>query len=245
MKKLVSIAVAGAMLLALSATTASAAYSLKEKETIVTEFSNLFLSFKISINNLQPHINNPDIGDKGITGEVLAEKAKVQYKLLTGKDFKLSDNPDLRQAQLDLFKAADKIITDAGPTINRKGLGFKGFITAIFARQVARQFSNMSSKWSLKFTAPHNLLRGEGNRADDWEAMVFEKNFRTASWPKNKTFSEVTQGNKYRWMIPLYHEEGCLGCHGGPKGERDMVGYVKEGAKVGDLAGAFSVSFKE
>jgi general secretion pathway protein A len=42
-------------------------------------------------------------------------------------------------------------------------------------------------------------------------------------------------------MLPLYYEPACLHCHGGPKGERDISGYTKEGGKEGELAGAISV----
>jgi len=44
-----------------------------------------------------------------------------------------------------------------------------------------------------------------------------------------------------RVMLPLYYEPACLRCHGGPKGERDISGYTKEGGKDGELAGAISV----
>ncbi len=42
-------------------------------------------------------------------------------------------------------------------------------------------------------------------------------------------------------MLPLYYGKGCMGCHGEPKGETDVSGYKKEGAKEGDLGGAVSV----
>ncbi|MGH7205242.1 MAG: c-type heme family protein [Nitrospiraceae bacterium] len=44
-----------------------------------------------------------------------------------------------------------------------------------------------------------------------------------------------------RVLLPLFFGKNCLNCHGGPKGERDISGYPKEGGKEGDLGGAISV----
>jgi hypothetical protein len=42
-------------------------------------------------------------------------------------------------------------------------------------------------------------------------------------------------------MVPQYYVESCLACHGSPKGEVDVTGYPKEGAKSGELGGAVSL----
>lgn len=54
--------------------------------------------------------------------------------------------------------------------------------------------------------------------------------------------SELTDsGQTLRVMMPIYYEPECLTCHGEPKGDWDISGYPKKGAKPGDLAGAISV----
>jgi hypothetical protein len=54
--------------------------------------------------------------------------------------------------------------------------------------------------------------------------------------------SEVMDGGKsVRVLLPLFYDKACLSCHGEPKGQRDISGYPKEGAKEGDLGGAISV----
>lgn len=45
----------------------------------------------------------------------------------------------------------------------------------------------------------------------------------------------------FRYVEPLYITESCLECHGDPAGELDVMGYVKEGMKEGDIAGAASI----
>jgi len=219
-------------------------YSAEQKAAMAKEFADLFMAFKVSIFKLQGHINNPEIGDKGLSGAKMVEHAKREYRELTGRDFVLSSNPDLLSAQLDLFQATNSIMQKMAPVINRKGLGFKGFITAIFVRMVAKEFSSRSSRWNFKFTAPNDLLRSQANAADNWESLVFSDKFRQANWKAEDNYSEHTAVG-YRWMMPIYHTSVCLSCHGGPKGSRDITGAIKEGAKLGDLAGAFSIVFSD
>jgi hypothetical protein len=115
-------------------------------------------------------------------------------------------------------------------------------ITAIFARRLAKEFTQkMDGFMSFKFTAPHKLLRSRANKADEWEQNVFTNQFKSNISQDSGTYSEVV-GGKFRWMKPVYHEVVCMSCHGDPKGERDITGAIKEGAKVGDLSGAFSIS---
>ncbi|MCI0541386.1 MAG: DUF3365 domain-containing protein [Verrucomicrobiales bacterium] len=136
-------------------------------------------------------------------------------------------------------------MTEAQPLINEKGKGFKGFLPAVFARQVGERTSEkLSSKVSIKLTAPKDFLRNRANRPDDWETNVMETKFRSASWEKGKSFAEsgAHKGKKgYRLALPEYYGESCLSCHGGPKGERDITGGLKEGGQLNELGGAISV----
>jgi signal transduction histidine kinase len=45
----------------------------------------------------------------------------------------------------------------------------------------------------------------------------------------------------FRYIEPLYITDSCLECHGDPQDEVDLMGYPKEGLKVGDVAGAASI----
>ena len=213
-------------------------------EIRASEIASLFLAYKLVISDSQKLINNPNLGDKGLTGKVIRDKGREKYKELTGRNYKPSNDPLVSQAQVALERAIDKVINDAQPLINTKGVGFKGFITAIFGRRLASEFSTqMQEKASLKFTAPNQTLRSVANRSDDWEKTVFAEKFSDSEWPKNTSYSEHTKDG-FRWMVPIYHEEGCLTCHGKPKGSIDITGAVREGAELGDLAGAFSIILK-
>jgi hypothetical protein len=43
-------------------------------------------------------------------------------------------------------------------------------------------------------------------------------------------------------MVPEYYPASCLACDGSPKGEMDITGYPKEGAKRGDLGAVISIT---
>jgi len=134
----------------------------------------------------------------------------------------------------------------AQPLINDPEKGFKGFLPAVFAAQVAERFTKtMDGKAVIKLTAPSDLVRNRRNRPDEWESNAIETYLRTAAWEKDKPFAEVAKHkgrSAQRMILPEYYGESCLSCHGGPKGELDITGGAKEGGKLGDLGGAISIA---
>ena len=128
----------------------------------------------------------------------------------------------------------------------RKASALKGFLPAVFARLVAENFSvSVGGQASLKLTAPKSYVRNRRNRPDKWESNIIESKLKTADHPKNKHIAELSdiKGKKaFRVILPEYYGASCLGCHGDPKGERDITGGEKEGGKLGELGGAISVA---
>ena len=195
----------------------------------------------------QSDINNPNVGDKGLTGaKVLAEAAQI-YTKTTGVDpFKI--DPHTRQghllrAQMDSIV---EVVNENQKTINQKGLGFKGFIPATFARLVNEAFSRRAGKEAnVKVTAPLDRIRNLKARPDVWEREVITSKFLLPNWPKGKDYSAVAKSNgrsAFRIAVPEYYATSCLSCHGSPKGSIDITGYPKEGRAAGDLAGVISIS---
>ncbi|MCP5062483.1 MAG: DUF3365 domain-containing protein [Ignavibacteriae bacterium] len=81
------------------------------------------------------------------------------------------------------------------------------------------------------------------NKPDTWEAKALKK-IESAGWKRNKGYGEEVKaggGNHYRYVMPLYIKKSCLGCHGDPKGEKDISGHLKEGYKLNDVRGAISI----
>lgn len=193
----------------------------------------------------QALINNPEIGDKGITAEKVLASSDAKFKEKTGAAFLEGLGSDIySQARKALVEAIRDGVNDAQGTINAKGVGFKGFLFASFRSKVTLRFNEkMSGKMRFQATAPQGLLRNRKHRPDAWEDKIMYGKFMLADYPKNQSYSESTTvdgKNAFRYMKPLYYGEKCLACHGEAKGEPDISGYPKEGAKLDDFAGAMS-----
>ncbi|MGE0172589.1 MAG: DUF3365 domain-containing protein [Oligoflexales bacterium] len=202
--------------------------------------ATLLRSCRTVISDNQALINDAEKADKGMSGAVVIDKCKEVYKTITGTDVPADDD------HRAMFASVSDVMERVQPLINEKGKGFKGFIPAIFATQVASKFSfKRKGKAFIKLTAPPDYLRNRANRADDWEVKIIEEKFKSASWKKGELFAEqaVHRGAAAtRVILPEYYNGSCLSCHGDPKGEKDITGGTKEGAKEGDLGGAISVA---
>ena len=210
---------------------------------ISKELTTLYRAARKVISDNQGHINNAAIADKGLSGKVVAQKALENYKAATGKAI---NKAKLSQAQAAMLKAVKTVMDDNQDLINEKGTGLKGFLPAIFARQVATAFSlEMKGKMNIKLTAPKKYVRNRANRPDKWENNVVETIFKSPDYEKGKSFSEDTKvkgKSAFRFILPEYYGPSCLGCHGGPKGERDITGGKKEGGVLNELGGAISLT---
>lgn len=192
----------------------------------------------------QPLINDASKGDKGFTPDVFAKQIAEKFKARTNVDLgnlKGSGVPELAQKLLpELVEAAKQTVDNNQDKINKPGVPYKGFTPAHFGTQTAKVFSDKTSIY-MKQTTTDELLRNPTNKADAFESGMMKK-FGDSAYPRqgDKIASETTGGD-VRVMLPLFYGKGCMGCHGGPKGEMDVSGYKKEGAKEGDLGGAISV----
>lgn len=201
---------------------------------------------RVTIGANLPLINDASKGDKGFTPEVFEKQLTEKFKERSGVDLgnlKDSKVPEMAKKLLpQLVEASKGTVADNQGVINKPGVGFKGFIPATFGTQAAAKFSDKFGVY-LKQTTHAGLLRNPKNKADAFEATVLKK-FADPSYPHqgDKIISETVDGGKsIRVMLPLFYGKGCLACHGEPKGEKDISGYAKEGAKEGDLGGAISV----
>lgn len=216
-----------------------------DKNKLALDVATLFRAARAVISDNQALINDAEKGDKGLSAAVVIAGARANYQKATGKELSADTATLAGQAQSALLGAINEVMEKAQPLINEKGKGFKGFLPAVFGKQVADATSRtLEGKIFIKLTAPAGIIRNRANRPDEWEAGVLESKFKAADWTKGKEFSEPsTHKGKpgYRLLIPEYYGESCLKCHGGPKGERDISGGLKEGLALGDLGGAISV----
>jgi hypothetical protein len=219
----------------------------EEDAMIAQSLAQMLQAARTVISNNQDLINNPDLGDKHLTGQVVLDQAIKSYANATGKDPASTDRNSRQGQLLRVMMDAIKAATDENQaTINEKGTGFKGFIPAVFARLVSENFNQMAkADAEVKVTAPPELVRNRKARPDAWEAEIIKTRLLDTQWPKGQSYSAVVDTNNrpaFRIMVPEYYAASCLACHGSPKGEMDITGYPKEGGKLGDLGAVISIS---
>lgn len=214
--------------------------SQKETEKTAELLASLLNAGRVIIERNQSLINDPGKSDKGFTPEVFEQLVLDEFSHQAHIDLKAS--PSLLPTPINdllalLLRASKEVVSDAQFVINQRGIGYKNFIPATFGSQAARKFSKRS-KVMIKQTTlnPRNLK----NSPDAYEARVL---MRFATQPASTTpvVEWIDGGRLLRTVMPIYYSEDCLACHGNPKGILDISGYPREGAQVGELAGAISI----
>ena len=194
----------------------------------------------------QDLINDASKANKGYTSEVFERQVVEDFQQRTGialTNLEGAQIPLMAKPLLSrLMQEAKKTVDTYQSVINVPGFTYKGLIPATFGTETASRFQSWSGIY-LKQTAPSHLVRNPRNKPDDYESASFSQ-FSTSHSQQvpDKVFSQVTDDGKYvRVLLPLFYQQACLACHGEPKGQRDISGYPREGAKEGELGGAISV----
>jgi uncharacterized protein DUF3365 len=228
----------GAVLLAVVATGfGGSAFASEEK--LAEQLSKLLQVGRRIVSDNQALINDASKGDKGFTPQAFAEQVIADYAKATGVDLRKVSGDDGKWLTM-MLEAEKETVAEAQPVINLPGMGFKGFIPAVFVRKTGEKFTAKAGGIVMKYTAIE--YRNARNAPDDFERKIMGQ-FASTTYPKGKAYQEVAQvaGKKVvRIMFPEYAAKSCLSCHGDPRGERDITGGKKEGQKEGDLAGALS-----
>jgi general secretion pathway protein A len=203
-------------------------------------------SGRVTIGLNQALINNPSQADQRFTAEAFATQTLSTFKERTGIDLRnLSGAPVPAMAKplLErLMEESKKTVKSYQPVLSMPGMKYKGLIPATFGTETSERFQTWSGVY-LKQTAPPHLLRNPKNKPDEFEAAYMEQ-LSKAEVPRtgDGIVSEIVEdGKTVRVLLPLFYSKACLSCHGEPKGERDISGYPREGAKEGELGGVLSV----
>lgn len=213
---------------------------------IAKSLSTMLRSARAVISAHQDEINDPTKGDKGLTGPVVLDEAVANYRKSSGADPRAVDPASyegrLLNAQMD---SVAEVMAANQDKINAKGVGFKGFIPATFARLVNEAFSRrVGDEAHIKVTAPPELVRNRQARPDAWEIAAIRDHLQRPDWPNGQAYSGIDESDgkkRVRVMAPEYYGPSCLSCHGTPKGVLDITGYPKEGAHENDLGGVISI----
>ncbi|MBP2020173.1 signal transduction histidine kinase [Symbiobacterium terraclitae] len=116
---------------------------------------------------------------------------------------------------------------------------FKHLNPAAVGRGVGEIFAQMSD---YRYKQTRINVRSPENQPDAFEVNALRRFEADPSLTEIVGYTSEEDTRTFRYMVPLRTEESCLQCHGEPAGQIDIAGYPKEGLKVGDLAGALSIS---
>jgi type II secretory pathway predicted ATPase ExeA len=203
-------------------------------------------SGRVVVGRAQAAINNPRLEDKGFSSSVFEGQLRKEFLARTRHDLhNLAGAPMPESAKPLLHRLSffmQKAVHDVQPDINKKGIGFKGFIPATFGTQVAERFSKDTGLKLRQIGPPGKEPRNPNNKPDDQEEQLLYAVQK--SHPRvgdHIVEQQLPDSRGVRVMLPLFYSKQCLACHGSPKGEVDISGYEKEGFREGDLGGAISI----
>jgi len=202
-------------------------------------------SGRVVVGRAQATINNPRLEDKGFSSSVFEGQLRKEFMARTRHDLhNLAVAPIPETAKPLLLRLGffmQKAVHDAQPLINKKGIGFKGFIPATFGTQVAELFSKDTGLKLRQIGPPGVAPRNPNNKPDEQEEQLLYAIRR--NHPRvGDHMIENPEKSGVHVILPLFYNKQCLACHGSPKGEIDISGYEKEGFKDGDLGGAISIT---
>ena len=217
-----------------------------EDVAMASRLAEMLRAGRAIVSNYQTLINDPTIGDKGLDSTRFVNEVVALYTERMGSEPLSGDLSErdrrLVEAQLDAMR---EVLDEHQADLNRKGIGFKGFVPAIFARLLNEKFAaRASNEARVRVTAPEQLVRNRKSLPDAWEVKIIQSVFSDPKRAKGEAYKEVTNVDgrpAFRMLLPEYYTASCLTCHGEPKGEIDVTGYPKEGGKAGDLGGAISI----
>ncbi len=129
----------------------------------------------------------------------------------------------------------DNINYDADGSYN-----FKGLYCSLVGKSVGKLFTlSTDSRYVLRYTRldPRNAL----DEPDDFERAALESFYDTGASEYYGLAKSESGVEEFRYVGAIYLKDSCLTCHGGPAGELDVTGFVKEGLETGDIGGAVSI----
>ena len=180
-------------------------------------------------------LTDPELGDKGFTGEVFAD----QWKSALEAEF-IGASPT-QQRIIDKLIWAGKLSMDNNQDrLNVKGVKWKHFLPAKWARETGLMFN---SRTGIVTKQPSVNYRHPSNAPDVKEIEVLTDFIKAGTDAKSRgEFATMGKQKVYRFFDPINLMPPCLACHGKPKGELDMLGFEKDGFEAGDVIGLISVS---
>ena len=212
-----------------------------EEETEVAELLIALLKTGCSVvAEYQPLINDPSKGNKGFTEEFVGRAIAEKFKAETSIDLSAPNGLPARGLLSTLLDSQRAVVFDAQPAIDKPGIGFKGFLPAVFARKAAEKFTAQTGV-TIKMTEME--ARFPRSKPDDFETEVLRM-FVDPRHPRGQRYARVTASNGksvLRLMYPEYADAMRPLCDRDPRREPTAMGRAGQAIEGGGRACAIRV----
>lgn len=159
-----------------------------------------------------------------------AQQAEVEAKVLA----------EARTLNKQMLAAWD-YIDDAQIAINTDKDGsydFKNVYCAVAGKGIARRFTQAADGYVIRYVRENP--RSGTDVPDEFEQRALN-HFSVGGSAEYYEVTAMDGTPVLRYSSVLTVRNNCLECHGGPAGEKDVTGFIKEGMEMGDVAGAVSM----
>ncbi len=190
---------------------------------------------RLIIFSYMPKLTDPTLGDKGFTPDYFVQQWRASLA-----DIMLDLTAQQQRIMTVLFEAGRQSIANNQTRLNLKGVKWKHYLPASWARETA---TVMQARTGIVSKQPAVHYRHPANAPDAREKEVLVQ-FTRQDY-NGESFGEYSAMGKqavYRYFEPIRLMPPCLACHGKPKGEKDMLGFAKDGLANNDVIGLFSIT---
>lgn len=150
----------------------------------------------------------------------------------------LTEKADVLNAQM---MSVWEFVSDNQDLINYDSEGnyeFKRLHCSLVGMSIGNIFSRKTD-YQIHYSCP--TPRNPLNKADEFEQTAFDAFKQNENLEKYCAIAPYEGIEAFRYAAPMRIEESCLQCHGGSKGEIDILGYDMECMQLGDLYGTVSM----
>jgi hypothetical protein len=164
---------------------------------IAKSLATMLRAGRTVISKNQDRINDPNTGNKGLNGKTVLAEATAIYQQGTETNPTSIDPKSLHGQLIRMQMDSIVEVMDVHQeTLNRQGVGFKGFIPAVFGRLVNEAFGRRAAGIAeMKVTAPPRLIRNVKVQPDEWELDLIQTRLMSPSWPKNQSYTAMAAKN--------------------------------------------------
>lgn len=160
-----------------------------------------------------------------------AQDAAVESKVLAEAR---TLNTEMR-AVWDYIDASQESIN-----INSDGTyDFKGIYCSMAGKAIAQRFTRESNGYTIRYVRDNP--RSSTDVPDRFEQTALN-HFTVGGSTEHYEIAERDGRPVFRYASALTLKRNCLECHGDPAGTPDETGFLREGMKLGDVAGAVSIT---